>query len=547
MPPLRSELKGSEVVEASSELLRQLVAFGRLAVNAPVPPDRTMAFVSRRIAPAIRVFEALEREAGLRFDDTVRFPFMANRLRWAEDAPPAGHTGLGGRVSPADMAISLGDAWALQSELGHMLSPVLRRCALWHCATTDLKATLDWMLDLLDHGYVTSPDSLAKLAYGLLIGRSLVESDREVALHANAGGLPSTWTQLWSSPGTLTWTADADPAGVDARLIEHVLRRCLERIERVRASATLDEWVTGQRVIWGVVWLTQAILNLGRPKSPALRAIDSQIEEIRADAGALWGDWTREPSLEGTADYAKQILDSYLAQGLSADRFYRERLLVPAAARSLGPRARRRSPWNALSWELADPWAFVSGRLVDGESYRTGPLPIEALLRDKALNRFLAQHGVKGEAQRDAVHAEYVMPRMLRFKPEGATYEDDAMALAVAEAHAAAVDKEITRELCRINGTGASVDALLERFPGSSRVAAALSDRLAAASPERAVGLARRAAVLACEDPTAWRRLGARLHERGRPDDARLAHICADAVLELHTPEPPAAEAGGPT
>lgn len=526
-------MKGSEVVEGASGVLRQLVSFGRLAVNARVPPDRTMDFVSRRIAPAIRVFDTLEREAGLRFDDAVRFPFMANRLRWAENASPAGHTGVGCRVSPADVAISLGDAWGLQSDLGNVLSPVLRRCALWHCAATDLKATLDWMFDLLDHGYVTSPDSLVKLVYGLLIGRSLVASDSEVALRANEGRLPSTWTELWSSPGTLTWTGDADPTGVDSRLIEHVLRRCLERIEGVRASATLDEWVTGQCVIWGVVWLTQAVLNLGRPKPLALRAIDSQIEEIRADAAALCGEWTREPSLEESAGHAQEVLDSYVAQGLGADRFHRERLLVPAAARGLDAPARRRPPWHALSWELADPWAFASGRLVDGECYRTEPLPIEALLQDEVLNRFLAEHGVDGKARRDAVQAEYVMPRMFRFKPEGANYQDDAMAFAVARAHAAAVDEEITRELSRSSAADASVDALLYRFPGSSRVAAALSDRLAAGNPDRAVELARRAAVLACGDPAAWQRFGTRLHERGRPDDARLAHLCADAVREL--------------
>jgi hypothetical protein len=530
---LTSDVDGSHVVEAASGMLRQLVAFGRLGANAAVPQDRTMAFVRRRVAPAIRVFEALEREVGLRFDDAADFPFAANRIRWGDDAPPAGHTRPGRHIRPADVAISLGDAWCLQSDLGkNGLSPVIRRCALWHCATADLKATLDWTLDLLDYGYVLAPHGLAELPYRLLTGRTLVDSDRELALRANEGRLPSTWWELWSSPGTLTWTNDANPERVDARLIEHLLGRCLERIERVRGAVTMDDWVTGQCTVYGVVWVTQVVLKLGRPKSLALRAIESQIEEIRADAGAMYGMWTREPSLEENVPYAEQIIGSYTAP--DADRFYRERLLLPTAARELDASARCRPPWNALSWELADPWAFVSGRLPDGESYRTEPLPVDALLRVETLNRFLSDQGVTHTSRRDAVQSEYVMPSMLRFKPPGAAYEDQAMTLAVAQAHAAAVDEEITHELARTSTVGAWVDAVIDRFPGSSRLAGVLSDRLATSDQERAVELATRAAVLASGNPAAWRRLRLRLNEWGRPDDARLADLCASAVLELH-------------
>ncbi len=446
--------EASKALRPISELLfAQLLAYGQLSLNQHNQPEaQIMSQLEQRIAPIRLIFEALESEGGLRFGDRS-VPYLYNRIRWPNLAPLAGYTGSTDLPRPSDVLVSLGDSWALQAHLRHWTSPLLRQAALWRCGEDGLANTIEWLFDLMQHGFLLNSEAIASLASRLLLGRSQVGSDQELVERCFPGGKPQDGTTWREAFGTFTWVTSDGLCETSVAIVSSLVERCLATIDQVWQATNLDEWIQGQCVVYGTVWATQSVVAKTMRDVPlGLQSVLSQLEEIRADSGALYGEWTTEPSYEHDLSYAKQLAAQFDRLGIEGEeRFHSERLLVPVRLRPFFP-GRDGDPmpseWNRLTWKLAVPWTAVSGRRRYAACLRAIPFSVSELLQVSELRDFLHTHGVVDPKQQElAVHNEYLMPFMFRFPPEGASFTDDEIREAVIDAHSALYMQQMTERI----------------------------------------------------------------------------------------------------
>ncbi len=431
----------------SDLLFSDLLMFGRLGIVANPSKSQVMTHLKRRAAPIRVIFETLETEAELRFNSET-IPYFYNRMRWSDQLPLAGYTQMVNGPLPSDVVVSLADSWALQTSLGYLTSPLLKRAALWICAESGIDSAIIWIFDILQHGFVLNSGSIARLVIDLLLGRSNVESDEEFVRRCFPNGVPSNSAAWHGEYVTFTWIQQRGLSQAAGAIVSSLIERCLTTIDQLRESKSLDEWITGQCVIFGMIWIVESIIKGTMKDIPlALKAMLSQFEEMRADAGAVYSEWIREPSYEDFLPYIQDVASAFDQLGDGTERFYRERLLVPAQLRTYvaGHTNILPTEWSRISWRLAVPWMMVSGRRNNAASLRTAPFEVSDLLGVDELRNFLSTHGVVSQKEQETVvRGEYQMPQMFRVRPENASYTDAEIADAVLTAHTTLSMREVT-------------------------------------------------------------------------------------------------------
>jgi tetratricopeptide (TPR) repeat protein len=324
-----------------------------------------------------------------------------------------------------------------------------------------------------------------------------------------------------------------------------LVARCLGAVERVREASNLDEWIDGQCLVYGLFRGLQQFVAYVLPDPPlGLKTIMSQLEEIAADAGALYGtDWVCEPSYEEFAAYARHVVGSHSESA----RLEGERLLVPRSLDAWFHRENRGplpSEWTSLSYLLAIPWTAVSQRRPGGpRTYRTRPLDIPKLLTADPLATFLVEHGLdRGREHRGLIESFYSQSRMLRFVPGELGIDEDDLTTAVLAAHTTlcmqeqfAMEAKAEEYLSRGDSAGALaiVQDGLSLYPAASALLAAGARAFEAAGRiDDAYTYLVRAAIVDPVDRDVWLQLRSLLIRTKRTDEAAAVSAIADQVAQ---------------
>ena len=224
---------------------------------------------------------------------------------------------------------------------------------------------MQYLFDLHQAGF-TGYDELFDVAAALLSGRSQAGSNEEL-LTRTLGGPAAEVTDWFGLQPQLGWievgSLDADGKAI----LSSLFQRASQQIERVRDAEDLDEWIVGQAYLGGLLRAVRKLVNLFIEKPPLpWRAQLSQWEEIEADAlgmmrAARAGYNMLSPEVRvGNARVMGLMLRSQVGDGWQ-ERFYRERLLVPARLRQqliFGEDLPMPAEWQHLSWRVIYPWAI---------------------------------------------------------------------------------------------------------------------------------------------------------------------------------------------
>jgi hypothetical protein len=413
------------LVPIAEHLFREMQAFGVVSQAFSIfgaggeaasarQREKLEQYVGGRLAFTKTYMELLETVCDLRFAQTD-FPYCYHGQLWPDATPIAGYTGAASDPRPSTVIVSTVALWHLGLVSGSSLSRLLR-AALWLAATRDLGRAVDYLIDLHQAGAAGASLSVAQCIQELLAARAQTATDAEMAAGFFGGKLPMTpqeWLQAELAPFRQDSPApSSEGRTIHAALIQHGLRE----IEAVRNAPSFDDWLLGQARLMGLLAIISRVLTAGgRELSLGLKAVLAQWEEIMADAFSLTGQVMiyTVPSIDRLTSYILMVQHQYVTQfGESGrERFFRERLLVPALLRSqlLGEDAEAgAADWKPLSWRLVNGlWGVVRSGEVAGLA-RNRRFDSQELLDVPEVQRFFAQHHLVDRAvQQAAVDIEY--------------------------------------------------------------------------------------------------------------------------------------------
>jgi len=405
-PHFSSNADATQGLRKLAELLfEQAQLFGQLSVDQRVSGAQIESAIIRT-GPVLSFLEVLEQVVDLQFDSA--YPFCYNRDAWPTNVCAGGYTSDPIELRPSEVLRSLVLAWNLpdvglqtistSKGLADFSSEGIRsgvvhrfiRGALAVASIAGLEASIDYVFDLLRCGYAMDSRSITDALCLLLVGRSQSEDEMSMVAKFYGGRAPKTaletiendityeWIEVaglgwrWESPSKVTDAADFVINSEKVRPhLQAILSRALRDVESVRASKSFDEWLVGQVTLAGQLTVVDSVItSVSEDLSLPTRALLSQFEEIRADAGSLAESIANGHGVPSFFDeeiraFREHVADSFrrLSGPNWEARFFKERLLVPEALRaSLLPNA---SPtpvlasefpeWDAISWVAAQP------------------------------------------------------------------------------------------------------------------------------------------------------------------------------------------------
>jgi hypothetical protein len=266
----------------ADDLLKEVFTFARaLCVAFPEAKPEVVGCYERRQELIFRTIRLLEAAVGLDF--TGRVPYAYNGVAW-ECPFPGGFTGPGG-PKPHEVLttlIGLHQAGGVKKFPQHRVMKAATYVGLHHGHA----AAVDYVLDLIDYGYIPSVRAAARcLAYVL---------DRQAAADT-ANWARRRLPDIDVLESGISW-AKAPLRGLvrtrlgnDELYRPQVLGRLAAIIEDARASTCAGEFIVNQMRLHGVA---SVVLELERPvnqqQAPlAVRAFMAQLDELHADTGAI--------------------------------------------------------------------------------------------------------------------------------------------------------------------------------------------------------------------------------------------------------------------
>jgi hypothetical protein len=310
-----------------------------------------------------------------------------------------------------------------------------------------------------------------------------------------------------------------------------MLERAFSEIERVRQSASLDEWVLGCADLVGFLRLVRWIVNDTNQLRVAIRAAMGQLEEVACDAPSL-GDLVF--SIDGWAEYA-QLIGRMFKEKFGEqwkEALYRERLIVPyrIRARLLDLPGAVPPGWSSLSFRLVKPYLSLNRPGSYPGDWRTRPFDTETVLADPRIAPLLVQHGISDPGDQYLIVDAELNPAT---KPAPSiSYPRDDLRKVLAEVKVHMARQEVfnglfpkaKRSAKRRPTSFAGLEALHDLYPNNSAVLWELAiacDK--GGRPEDALGYVVQAIVLEPEEEGMWQSLQVILHHLGHEQEARLA------------------------
>jgi hypothetical protein len=419
---------GAAVVPVADGLLRELMAFGRMATTYDQLFGDVAGYCVRRARPSWSLIAALEEIAGLRLSAPMAHSYAVGH--WPSGVPIGGYAAPGAAPAPSDVIRALVDHWDAAAS-GYSTYLRLLRSALWVINAHDFAAGIRYLVDLHEAGGAPQEDSLRRVVVELILARARVDSDAETVsflLGSAPPESPDEWlTTLSSLPdiGVPYETQRLPPPC--RRALQLVLERTVSEVQRVREAESYDAWFEGRLHSRGAISILLHLFGHGlypdNRRPPAVEGVLSQLEEIQMDGEALRG----MPLLDGgmvayqpPPQYAEDLhwARSEVASGyreafgeLWAERLFRERLLVPEA---VGPSVLTSDApllpqeWRGLSWRLGHPFAALFRPGVGAPLIRTERFEPETIASVGSVDAFFDECGVRGVAQRiELIQREY--------------------------------------------------------------------------------------------------------------------------------------------
>ncbi len=365
----------------SSQLYDQLNAFGAFVTDCATGPAIT--FYGAHASVIVDWLNYLEKNGGVDFFRPE--PFALPLTDSSGDDEWAGRAGQGSpsAPSPAKLAGMRLAVWMTTTHSGDAHRSTQRatilRCALFMARTRDIDSALDWLIELVDAGWIDQWADLAVCFSSLCcldeqsLARLPAPDDRSEWAHldiglgigasAGSGVAPHHLNDQLMNPFVTHNGTTAVPFGVERQ--RKLLALAVAVADRARASESLDDWamrlMSSQTVVSAVLRQFPGDRK-GLPLST--RHVLAEFDEIAADlnpmstAGLSQPDWSRNWS------YARDVVEQLAGEvGEQAGKEVIERrLLVPrAVAKELLSTAALPIAWQLLTPRVILAWASVHG------------------------------------------------------------------------------------------------------------------------------------------------------------------------------------------
>lgn len=522
----------------ASYFFRELQAFGVVTSSGDMTDELAETYISARSGFTRSFLQTLETACTLRFAANANIPFCYNTGEWNKEGPVAGYTGPGLAVLPSEVAVSLTLNGTLRAK--NALQDRLIKSALWYLNKTSLKDAIGYLFDLHQAGF-TGDNELFDAAAVLLSGRSRAGSDEEL-LTRTLGRPAAEVTDWFGLVPQLDWLGSPSLDADGKAVLSSLFQRASQQIGRVRDAEDLDEWVLGQAALGGLLEAVRRLTGLFIDKPPLpWRAQLSQWEEIEADIGGMLRasragfNMLSAQTRTGTARLIGLMFRNQVGDGWQ-ERFYQERLLVPAQLRQqflFGEDLPMPTEWERLSWRVIYPWTIgIQKRELPGGT-RAEPPSADEFMDLTAVHEVMEAAGISEPAEQRQALVRYL------------SGNDDELITALREA-LPSDENELHRELLRaefgvliqLSDAGRYAEAAerarlaVARYPYFApaylELAIALDGR---GSPELAVEPLMAAIMLASRDPGPWQSLGVVLNRLGNRREANFASALRE-VLE---------------
>jgi hypothetical protein len=524
---------------------RELQYFGVITSSGDMTDEIATSYISARSGFIRSFLQTLETTCTLRFAANANIPFCYNTVEWNKAAPMAGFTAPESIVLPSEVAVSLTLNGMLRTT--NSLEQRLLKCSLWYLDNTDLKHTLEYLFDLHYAGF-TGYDELLDVAAVLLSGRCQAGSDQEL-ITRTLGRPTAEVTNWYELKPQIGWI---DVGSIDAEgkvILSSLFQRASQQVERVRTAEDLDEWIIGQAYVGGLLRVVKKLVNLFIDKPPLpWRAQLSQWEEIQADALGMMataraGYNVLSPKMRvANAGIIGQVFRSKVGDGWH-ERFYRERLLVPAQLRQqliFGEDLPMPAEWEHLSWRVIHPWAIGIEKRELPFAIRVNPPSADEVMDLAAVQQVMQPAGISEPTQQHQVLTRYL---------SGQDDEFTSILREVLPSDEGELSKKLLLAdfdmLQQLDLEGRYADAtqrarlMIERYPylapAYQELAIALDRQ---GSPELAVDQLLAAIVLAPRDPFPWQSLGVVLDRLESGNEANFAKAF-HALLESEKQQSP--------
>lgn len=540
------EAQRFQVLPALAKLfLKDLQTFGRMAAVLPRKP--TVAEMSAYGQPRVRllglILEALEHFGDNRLEQW-RLPYCYFRYEWPPEASIAGYTGGQAPLDSTSLIRSILSNWHL--ELEENLNFRLLPAALFMTHQHGFAAAVDYLLDLLEQGLVVRAQSVAEALVSLVhaCAGEGTDSERVIRFLGKRPKSPAGWMnaseKLWS------FRRAADDPEVVQQLLLRLIARCLARVRIVRRAASWDAWLLGQAMLAALAETTLRTCEAIAPDPPlGLRAVLSQLEEMKADARALFLI-SRPPFRPFDAVFTSaRAFDAMFRHNfgeMGRERLLTERLLVPARIVSTVLDENEELPlpgaWQEVSWRCVHAFAAVSHVSQNLFLARRVPVDPEPLLRDESLQELFGRHGITDRAAQRRIVVDEITNRYPGEVPLDREELEKHLQEALDRLHSREIKAQFLGsepdsprdELERVVGR---IESLLALYPWNWLLHQELGiawDRLD--QPRRAVRCLVAAIFLAPEEAMPWQSLGVVLKRAGLAADAAVARLVQSYIEE---------------
>jgi tetratricopeptide (TPR) repeat protein len=369
-------------------LLSQIVAFGRTNGFSHGPS----VALAKLIGVSRAFFQLLEKEVVLPCGDP-ELSFVANKSEWSPTVPVGGYLADEPGLLRSEVVRSYDVMWSLHFERGHAMAPALRGAA-WVCSSRSYPDAVRYLLDLQRDGYLGGVKSLMQALHVLCWAREQTQEDRELP-SVIFEKHPQT-IEEWQSTQFRNELQGIDEPRNAAGTASIILRRCLELVDRVRASKSYVEWIVGQMNLAMLLQGALASVKQYLPEpSLVTRALLDQLEEIMADGMVFFAPVIAGvPLLRAEFSQARSLSRKLarIDQNQWKSRMLNERLQIPNALRHLVDDPNWLDDQTAI--QLPKDWGFVSCDLA---------FPISLAVKGQDPSPFSAIH--QNATQEDLDHA----------------------------------------------------------------------------------------------------------------------------------------------
>lgn len=482
--------------------MKQIRAYGRFCSQNADKRDEIDSEMVERVAFARSYFKILEEAGGLSFD-TGETPLLYNTVDWDQNCPVSGYPDSSHSVKPSQMINSYVGTWTFQWQSNQKSKSSARRplkAALWLCHDKGVIPAIDYLFDIFKHGLILFPGEIYKCLVLLLDAYRATGSDDEIAV-CFFDEIPSTHEEWLNAEFS---SIREIGAGVKKRAVKredlteilyYLVEFALNEIEVMRKSHNYDEWITALWLINHTIEIVQQVIQeYIKEKSVSLKAVDDQLDEIRADSGGFISVVTHSSSPNKLAFFQESAeVVIIMLKAASPDdwkmRVMNERAVVPNELEEyfLEERFLAGKPlpegWRMISAELAP--IFTNAVLKESEFtiWRSEPYTADEILSNDIAGRILDRHEIFGLPERNAIakRASEAKRRLNLFGPEDPMENwldanDKTITPIIEEINLQMSSKvllqtlEHAAELKQKSGLPAAIELLkgfLEKFPGS--------------------------------------------------------------------------------